>query len=679
MRTSPHLALCAVVVAAASMMTCGITALAEDEDLEAEPQAFSTLSYPLPARELDFGFLSKDKITLKPPARPPTDASPEEQEAFLKSSHEVLKEYLAVHEVPLPSGSLACYDPASDTLSLRTTNATHEMMHALSRSAVDQVPKHLSWRLEIVEAPSADVRAALQQCRGRTEHGKLLDALTSKGTVITMMRGETKGGQQVSARQGSRFRRPTEYATGSSGHVETATEDAFSGLLLELEPVIGDNGSIDLNCSFQYWPAAPKSRLAQLTAGSSPKVEAEWLDFPAFTSNFSSTLWSGQTRLIGVWDLENLADPAKAGRSQAAFLCAHSVSLLPLPDPRLEAMLRERGEAVQPTPKGVRPVADPTLPPGMMVRRFRVPPDFESFSAGEAPTAPADPFASGAAPLNEPRFVRSVTAEDILKSQGIPFPPGASANFLRSSSELVVRNLPENIEFVQAFVDSILGHATKLGQVTVEVIEADATLLRRITREVEALPDHSAAQKALEAEITAGKARVIRTVWVETKGGQAAMWGNVIQTQTAQELGVDSEAPPEPAKKEGQPAAAETKPKTQKTLLSVFSEDEAVGSEVEIDPVIGENGNIDLNILVKADTAPAGSLTAAAQPEPGTQRMASVNPVRRGMEFKTSVTLSNGIPRLVSVYQPTKTEGQSTDVLHAVFVRGDIAELEKTK
>jgi hypothetical protein len=68
---------------------------------------------------------------------------------------------------------------------------------------------------------------------------------------------------------------------------------------------------------------------------------------------------------------------------------------------------------------------------------------------------------------------------------------------------------------------------------------------------------------------------------------------------------VDAEAPTEPAKKEGQPVAPETKPNTPKALLSVFSEDEAVGSEVAIDPVLGENGNFDLNIIVKADTAPA--------------------------------------------------------------------------
>ena len=37
---------------------------------------------------------------------------------------------------------------------------------------------------------------------------------------------------------------------------------------------------------------------------------------------------------------------------------------------------------------------------------------------------------------------------------------------------------------------------------------------------------------------------------------------------------MDSEAPTEPAKKEGQPVAAETKPNTPKVLLSVFSEDE---------------------------------------------------------------------------------------------------------
>ncbi len=665
---SPHLALCAIVLAVTGLMTH-----AQSDKSEASSYAFSTHSYPFSAWDLEFGFTTKDKRELKAPALPPPSAGQGEQEAFLKHSHEVVKEYLATQEVLLPPGSLACYDADSETLGLRTTNAVHDMVEVLSDSYLHHATKHLSWRLEIIEAPSADVRAMVAQCQGQVEHGKLLDALTAKGTVITTMRGETKGGQQVSTRQGSRFSRPTEYATGSSGHVETAAEDAFSGLLFELDPVIGENGLIDINCSFQYWPTAPKARLAQLTAGSSPKVEAEWLDVPAFTTKFGSSFWSGQTRLIGVWDLEALADPAKVGRSQAAFLCAHNVSLLPLPEPRLEAMLRDHGEAVIPTPKADRPAADPTLPPGLIERRFRVPPDFLTIlggsSSGTSTDSPVDPFAVRADPSKAQDLVRHMTEEEFLKEQGIPFPPGSSARFQRKTCELIVRNLPENLELVEAFFDGWIYEPTKSCQVTVEIIEADASFLRRLIREVEALPDHTATQKALEAEIAAGKARVVRTVWIMTKSGQQAKWQNVIQTQAARAIEVPSAVSPKPVNKEGKSAAAEAKAEPPHNFLKVTAEDEAVGCQIEVDPITGENGAIDLNIQIKADTAPAGTLTAAAAPEPGILRLASVNPVRRGMEFKTSVTLRTGIPRLLSVYQPTKAEGQAADVLHAVLVR----------
>ena len=45
------------------------------------------------------------------------------------------------------------------------------------------------------------------------------------------------------------------------------------------------------------------------------------------------------------------------------------------------------------------------------------------------------------------------TALDFLKDQGVPFPPGASANFLPQSSRLIVRNTEENLELVDALVE----------------------------------------------------------------------------------------------------------------------------------------------------------------------------------------------------------------------------------
>lgn len=43
------------------------------------------------------------------------------------------------------------------------------------------------------------------------------------------------------------------------------------------------------------------------------------------------------------------------------------------------------------------------------------------------------------------------------------------------------------------------------------------------------------------------------------------------------------------------------------------------------------------------------------------------------MEVKTSITLRKGIPRFLFLYQPTTAEGPAPNVLHAVFIRSDIA------
>ena len=174
-----------------------------------------------------------------------------------------------------------------------------------------------------------------------------------------------------------------------------------------------------------------------MTAGSAEKVEVKWTDRPLARVATSFSMMDSDTRLVGVWALDGETDPERLGLVRAAFFQANLVALLPLEDSRVEQLLKTRGEAVSPTPKAVRPVADPNLPPGMTVRRFQIPPDFLSLGGAPADSA-ADPFASGAA-VGEPPFTRRMNVEEILRSQGIPFPPGSSANFLSATSELVVK------------------------------------------------------------------------------------------------------------------------------------------------------------------------------------------------------------------------------------------------
>ena len=86
-------------------------------------------------------------------------------------------------------------------------------------------------------------------------------------------------------------------------------------------------------------------------------------------------------------------------------------------------------------------------------RTYRVSPDFLSTASaggsGDGAAAADDPFAEAS---DEGLLARRLTAEEVLKSNGVSFPEGASAAFNPANSTLRVRNTPDN----QALVDQIV-------------------------------------------------------------------------------------------------------------------------------------------------------------------------------------------------------------------------------
>jgi general secretion pathway protein D len=104
----------------------------------------------------------------------------------------------------------------------------------------------------------------------------------------------------------------------------------------------------------------------------------------------------------------------------------------------------------------------------LITKEYRVPPGFiqtsltPSSSALNQATKAGVP-AAAAVPLGTAKdtqestggqqLVRREGGREYLESQGVPFPPGASANFLPQSSRLVVRNTPDALELVDAIVE----------------------------------------------------------------------------------------------------------------------------------------------------------------------------------------------------------------------------------
>ncbi len=109
----------------------------------------------------------------------------------------------------------------------------------------------------------------------------------------------------------------------------------------------------------------------------------------------------------------------------------------------------------------------------LATKEYRVPPSFiPTVSPDSVPTdSTAAPAAGGAAggggaaagsqgiagidtTGTGSRIGKKVNAQDFLQSQGVPFPEGASAQYVASGSKLVVRNTPDALDLVDILVDA---------------------------------------------------------------------------------------------------------------------------------------------------------------------------------------------------------------------------------
>ena len=92
----------------------------------------------------------------------------------------------------------------------------------------------------------------------------------------------------------------------------------------------------------------------------------------------------------------------------------------------------------------------------MFTKDYKVPPGFVQSAPGSAP----EPSESGQ------QVVSSSKAKNFLVNQGISFPEGASANYIPSTSRLIVKNTQNNIGLIDSLVETAI--ATRPTQVEIE-------------------------------------------------------------------------------------------------------------------------------------------------------------------------------------------------------------------
>ena len=577
----------------------------------ADPNAFSTRVYRLPARDLSDGFLSNDRGELRAPTLPSADVSSGEIEAFIKRSHDVTTVFLRQQGITLQKGSLACFDPATGTLALRAPNIIHEIVTPFTKALARTLPKDLSWSLSILELKLSVAREAMKMAAGTVDHTGVFEQLQPNARVVVSMRGEAKPGFQTKAVQGAEAADLVGFSLGNNNRIKPSREKNLIGTELELEPAIHEEEEeIDLNLALRHRHSAGTPRQEKLITSLSDQIEAHWVDRPLAAIKTSITMKSGTTRFLGAWALDGDALAERAELVRIAFIRAAIVNVQPLDDGRVAQFLQAHGEAVEPTPKHLLPVSKSDIPKGMSVRRFRVPPDFLSTGDSTAGSAPIDPFAPPKA--SDSKQKPRKTAQEILRDQGIPFPPGSSANFYEQSSELVVWNTQDALDLVETFCCNC-DDKPRLLSFSLHIVQADALLLRKLDRETSGLADHTAAWKEVEDAVVKGSAKIVRSAWIETKSGQPTSTESIVEFRQ-----LESDADESPTTETQVQSTPGGKPKSAIPVVTSRPTGEATSHEhkitsvirpcglrLDLEPTVGADGRtIDLNLSFGYDYAP---------------------------------------------------------------------------
>lgn len=621
-------------------------------------EAWTVKSYMCPGDLLSEGLVVEGKGRLKLPNEPGEDA--DSVRAFIQQSSLIFSEYLK----DLPQGSLVVLDRTKHTLAARTTVEGHGLIEAMLEEAKTRIPRMLALQVDLLETSTTDLNALLDEMAGEDDHTAVLERLEEAG-VRTVATGsfETKSGQRGKTSMLTNMSYVSEFAARTDGSSEGSTREVEPvGLEVEVDPVVGSDGhTVDLNLAVSNTTQSGAPRLISLGTLAGKRVDGGVQDFVTEKWSTATTLLSGQSRLLGVMPAE------ETGKVRLCFVTVATPVVMVEKSANAEDWLKAHGDAVAKALSGPKKEM-PTLGlmSGMVVKKFRVPPDFLSAGAGGAAAAPADPF-SASAP--EPTFIVRMTVQDILKAQGIPFPDGSSATFNTVTCYLTVVNLPANMAKVEEYIDSLSSSRPANVQLQLHVVEAASGVVRKLGRESLAVTDHQTAWVALQAEIAAGRGRVVESAAIETKSGQRC-------TVESGRLYAWANANLKPQVLEAKEGKGAVVVPTAELVATV--EREPLGLHWEIDPVLGADGHtIDVNTSVRRHSqAPTERFDAPVARE-GSMTVDAPAVDLHPLELTTAFTTQNGMWRMIGTWQPVGADEKlDPDVMQAIFVRATVVRVE---
>jgi hypothetical protein len=608
---------------------------------EENPEAWSIKSYPCYFGILSEGLLTETQGLLHLP-EPPTD-NPDAIRSFIQRSTEIFR----AHAPDLPLGSLIVLDRERGTLAAKTTEDGHAIIESLLEEWTGALVRTINAQVDLIEVPLSELEPILSETRSTHDHSTILVRLEQSGfPIIASAALTTKSGQNVSSTVGSTYPQITQVTINPDTSAQSITTDTMPlGLTVEIDHVLRFGGRIiDLGLSIQHLTPSTTKRQIPVGTLDGNRIQTPVQDAEVTKWDTAIALRSGSPRLLTI--LPSLNPDCAC----LFFVSICSPALFTSKSNQAEDWLKNHGLTEQHHPP-LNGIGESTIPAGMKIQKFRVPPNFLSLDDSQAD--PFDPFAANA---TSGTFA-TTTAEGVLKAQGIPFPDGASAAFFRHSSTLVVLNTPENLELIESNICECSPYPLS-AQFTLHIIEAETPTIRRITKAAHRLSDHQIAWEQLQAEVTAGRAHLVDVASIETKSGQRAYISAgrfYAFPQTA--------LTPHPSKP--------------KEFTATIGR-ELIGITLEIDPIIGgDHHTIDIDVSIKRHAQSPTEHFEIPPPQENSIVIDAPNVTFHTQQLTLPTTTVNGMRRLLGTWQAINPNGQLNPArTQAIFIQANIIEVK---
>ena len=496
-----------------------------------------------------------------------------------------------------------------------------ERMAMVIEDQLNQFPKTVAFTIHTVQAPAAFLREWALKPSATADDSAMFAAVENvvkrgEAQFIDSRFVETKSGNPATLESKREHVYLSEFGTDAKGQPQVAFEMRPVGSIFEFDATVGVDGrTVEITFAHELHPAPPDERRDHFRDPASNKAfEMPVVDFHSTKTVTGTSMPAGGIRLIS---LNKPTGRTDADVLWATFLKCDLVSHIPTFSPVEEEP--ERRDA---------PSADPK---SWNTARYRVPPDFLSMSGEGTPK----------------------TAKMILESQGIVFPEGATAVFNPAAAILFVKNTNENLDLVEAFVDTILWDPPITVAFTAHVLQGPGPLLRRLTAQAASKANNRAELDELLAAVKTGTVRHLNTAHIETKSGTRATSDQASEHQAVCEVGISEKGEP------------------------FFTQEmRKVGFVVDLEPIVGADGaTVELTLAPEFHTA-----------APFEHREFVIDTQGRRLEFPltdyfvskttTGITIIDGSARLLSLYKPAgKPEFENEDILQAIFITCDILRL----